>query len=82
MGNMFTSWWSCVRWENNISEWTGLKFCVALREAENKIKWRERVLGPWRPNGDHDNGIGEGATKAKFALDRMSFASPRKSGPI
>ena len=31
------------RWENNISEWTGLSFCNALREAENKIKWRERV---------------------------------------
>ena len=25
-----------------ISEWTGLKFCNAIREAENKIKWRER----------------------------------------
>ena len=31
------------RWENNISEWTGLKFCNALREAENKVKWRERA---------------------------------------
>ena len=31
------------RWENYISEWTGLKFYNALREAENKIKWRERV---------------------------------------
>ena len=31
------------RWENNIAEWTGLKFCHAVREAENKIKWRERV---------------------------------------
>ena len=26
------------RWENNISEWAGLRFCKALREAENKIK--------------------------------------------
>ena len=25
-----------------ISEWTGLKFCNATREAENKIKWGER----------------------------------------
>ena len=25
-----------------ISEWTGLKFCNAIREDENKIKWRER----------------------------------------
>ena len=31
------------RWRNSNSEWTGLKFCNALREAENKIKWRERV---------------------------------------
>ena len=31
------------RWENNISEWKGFKFCDALRESENKIKWRERV---------------------------------------
>ena len=31
------------RWENNIAEWTGLKFCNAVREAENKLKWRERV---------------------------------------
>ena len=29
-------------WENSISEWSGLKFCNTLREAENKIKWRER----------------------------------------
>ena len=47
------------RWENNISKWTGLKFCEALRESENKIKWRERVnSGLWRPNGHHDYGIG------------------------
>ena len=31
------------RWENNIAEWTGLKFCHAVREAESKIKWKERV---------------------------------------
>ena len=31
------------RWEKNIAEWTWLKFCDAVREAENKIKWRERV---------------------------------------
>ena len=24
------------RWENNIAEWTGLKFCHAVREAKNK----------------------------------------------
>ena len=31
------------RWENNIAERTGLKFCHAVREAKNEIKWRERV---------------------------------------
>ena len=31
------------RWENNIAEWTGLKFCHAVREADNKINWGERV---------------------------------------
>ena len=31
------------RWENNIFEWAGLRFCKALREAENQIKWRKRV---------------------------------------
>ena len=40
-------------WENNVSEWTGLKFCNTLREAENKIKWRERVamsmVPQWSP---------------------------------
>ena len=29
--------------ENNIAEWTGLKFCHAVREAEKKTKWREGV---------------------------------------
>ena len=46
------------RWENNISEWTGLRFCNALREAENKIIWRERVAMSVAPNGHHDYGIG------------------------
>ena len=43
------------RWENYISQWTGLKICNILREAENKIKWRERVAmsvapqrSPWK----------------------------------
>ena len=31
------------RWKSNIAKWTGLKFCDAVREAENKTKWRERV---------------------------------------
>ena len=37
------------RWENNIAEWTGLKSCHAVREAENKIKWRERVATSLAP---------------------------------
>ena len=33
-----------------MNEWTGLKFCDAVREAENKIKWREkRVATPVGP---------------------------------
>ena len=31
------------RWEKKIAKQTKLKFCDAVREAENKIKWRERV---------------------------------------
>ena len=27
----------------SLHEWTGLKFCGAPKEAENKINWRERV---------------------------------------
>ena len=30
------------RSENNISEKTGLKFCNAIRDYENRIKWREK----------------------------------------
>ena len=48
------------RWENNISEWTGLKFCDALREGENKIKWRERVARSVAPQQSPYNGIGAG----------------------
>ena len=36
-------------WENNIAEWTGLKFCDAVREAGNKIKWKERVATSLAP---------------------------------
>ena len=32
-----------------ISEWTGLRFCSALREAENKIKGGKGLLCPWCP---------------------------------
>ena len=46
------------RWKNNISEWTGLRFCNAKKKAENKIKWRERVAMSVGPNGHHDYGIG------------------------
>ena len=41
------------RWENNISEWTGFKFCDALGECKNKIEGKG-LFGPWRPNGHHD----------------------------
>ena len=46
------------RWENNISEWTGLKFCEALRECKTKSNGGKGLLVPWRPNGHHDYGIG------------------------
>ena len=45
-------------WENNISEWTGLKFCDALRESEIKIKWRVRVVSTWPLNSHYGYGIG------------------------
>ncbi|GFO36019.1 hypothetical protein PoB_006252400 [Plakobranchus ocellatus] len=34
------------RWENNISEWRGLKLHDALREAENRERWRRLVGKP------------------------------------
>ena len=30
-------------WENNISEWTGLKLSNALRKSKNSVKWRQNV---------------------------------------
>ena len=30
-------------WENNISEWTGLKLSDALRKSKNGVKWRQTV---------------------------------------
>ena len=50
------------RWENNIAEWTGLKFCHAVREAENKIKWRERVATSVAPQRQIDYGINASAS--------------------
>ena len=38
------------RWENNIFEWTGLKFCIALRKSETKSNGGKELLGPWCPN--------------------------------
>ena len=31
------------RWEDNITEWTGLKLGEALRKAENREGWRKMV---------------------------------------
>ena len=28
------------RWEDNVTEWTGLKLGEALRKAENREEWR------------------------------------------
>ena len=30
------------RWEDNIREWTGLKFVKSQRAVENREKWREK----------------------------------------
>ena len=52
------------RWENNIAEWTGLKFCHAVREADNKINWGERVatsVAPQRTVTDYGIGADAGA---------------------
>ena len=42
------------RWEDNIREWTGLKFAKSLRAEENREKWRKLVVKssvvPQRPS--------------------------------
>ena len=46
------------RWEDNVTEWTGLKLGEALRKAENREEWRKVVaqssLVPQRSNGLSD----------------------------
>ena len=32
------------KWEDNISEWTGLEFAKSQRAVENKEKWRKLVV--------------------------------------
>ena len=40
------------RWEDDIREWTGLKFTKSQRAVENRVKWRKLVakssVGPQR----------------------------------
>ena len=50
-----------MRWENNISEWTGLKFATPYENLKTKSNGGKGLLGPWLPNGHHDYGIGAGA---------------------
>ena len=42
------------RWEDNIREWTGLKFAKSQRAVENREKWRKLVVKlsvvPQRPS--------------------------------
>ena len=42
------------RWEDNISEWTGLEFAKSQRAVENREKWRKLVakspVVPQRPS--------------------------------
>ena len=32
------------RWEDNISEWTGLEFAMSQMAVENREKWRKLVV--------------------------------------
>ena len=32
------------RWEDNVKEWTGLKWNIMLRKAENRQKWRKLAV--------------------------------------
>ena len=32
------------RWEDNIKEWTGLRWNITLRKAENREEWRKLVV--------------------------------------
>ena len=62
-------------WENNIAEWTGLKFCDAIREAENKIKWRERVQRRGAPTVvDYGIGAGAGAGAGQSVSHHMTLS--------
>ena len=42
------------RWEDNIREWTGLKFAKSQKAVENREKWRKLVVKlsvvPQRPS--------------------------------
>ena len=46
-----------------MNEWTGLKFCDAVREAENKKKWRERVATSVAPQRSLTTGQVQGASQ-------------------
>ena len=48
------------RWEDNIKEWTGLEWNIKLLKAENREEWRKLQNLQWCPNGQPDDGIGEG----------------------
>ena len=68
-------------WENNISEWSGLKFCNALREAENKVKWRERAAksvvpqrSPWLWDRCRCGGVGREHHEALQGLALLKWA--------
>ena len=41
------------RWEDNITEWTGLKLGEALRKAENREEWRTVVARSTQEAGSH-----------------------------
>ena len=48
------------RWEDNITEWTGLKLGEALQKAETEKNGEQWLPDhPWCPNGQIDYGISE-----------------------
>ena len=62
------------RWENHISEWAGLRFCNALREAEKKKSNGEKgLLCPWYPNDQHDYAIG---ARCKDLHEKLRVTKP------
>ena len=61
------------RWEDNIREWTGLKFAKSQKAVENREKWRKLVVKlsvvPQRPSWLRDRS-GEKARRGLLTFGR------------